>query len=195
MNRCTTCLLSAALLVPGAQLFAQDDGLDDDIRFRARLSGAQEPVPSDAPSTPSPGVSTETSGDVQVVFERDLSSMTFRLEVLNGVAVTAAHLHCAPAGVNGPIVVFLTDPAQPEQDVNGVLGEGTRVNTDIQASAAGCEALIGRPVRNIASLADAAFRGLIYANVHTAANPSGEIRGQLIIDDDDGLDGLNGGGP
>ncbi len=43
------------------------------------------------------------------------------------------------------------------------------MRTSIQAATA-CEALIGRPVRNIASLTAAAVLGLIYVNVHTVAS-------------------------
>jgi hypothetical protein len=81
-------------------------------------------------------------------------------------------------------VVFLSAFNAQGQDVNGVLAYGTRRNENIEPGAAACEALIGRPVNNIASLAAAAFDGLIYANVHTLQNPAGEVRGQLISDED-----------
>jgi hypothetical protein len=71
--------------------------------------------------------------------------------------------------------------AGPPTDVDGLLAGGTLTNISTDASflVADCVPFIGRPVNNIASLFLAMRDGLIYANVHTAANPSGEIRSQL----------------
>ena len=115
-----------------------------------------------------------------MTFAPDLSEFTFSLTVQNGGWVTQAHLHCGRPGENGAVVVFLSGFNPEGADVNGLLAEGTRTNAEIEAGASDCETLIGRPVRNIASLAAAAAEGLIYANVHTVANPPGEVRGQLI---------------
>ena len=84
-------LLSALLIVPGT---ASADGWE----FEADLSGSQE-----FPSV----VVTNTTGNFEVEFNDDLTEAEFELEVDDGVAVTQAHLHCAPAGANGPIVAFL----------------------------------------------------------------------------------------
>lgn len=192
-TRVMTLVTATGLLCSGAALAQEDD--DDGFEFEGRLSGAQEPVPPDEPATPSPGIETAASGNIVVVFAPDLSSFNFQLTVRNATGVTASHLHCAPPGVNGPIVVFLSEPSEEGQDVNGVLAEGTRTNANIEEGAAECEELIGRPIRNIASLAAAAAAGLVYANVHTTANPAGEIRGQLILDGDDDLNGMPGQPP
>jgi len=70
-----------------------------------------------------------------------------------GIAGTAAHIHEAAPGKNGPVIVPLTK------------------NGDTYAVPAG------------AKLTDAQFAsfqaGNLYVNVHTAANPGGELRGQL----------------
>lgn len=176
-----TAILSAitALLLWASPTVAQDSSNTFD--FGATLSGAQEPVPADAPATPSPGVTTQMTGTLEISVLPDLSSFTFRLVVQNGVGVTASHLHCGRPGENGPVVIPLSPPSAEGQNVNGVLAEGTLRSENIDPGATACEQLIGRPVRNVAALAAAATLGLIYANVHTVANPSGEIRGQVIV--------------
>jgi hypothetical protein len=152
--------------------------------LQAQLSGAQEVTPPAAPTIPSLGVITDASARVTIQVEKDLSSFRFRLVVRDGNDITQAHLHCGRPGQNGPVVVFLSALNAEGQDVNGLLSQGTRGNENIEPGAAACEELIGRPINNIASLAAAAFDGLIYANVHTIQNPAGEVRGQLVPEDD-----------
>jgi hypothetical protein len=179
----TRLALACSLVLPLAATGAGEDHLTFDLH--ARLSGEQEVTPPAAPSIPSLGVITDAKARVRVEVEKDLSSFRFRLIVRNGNDVTQAHLHCGRPGQNGPVVVFLSALNPEGQDVNGLLAHGTRRNEHIEPGAAACEELIGRPINNIASLAAAAFDGLIYANVHTIENPAGEVRGQLIPGGDD----------
>ena len=174
--------LACSLVLPLAASEAGEDHYTFDLQ--ARLGGEQEVTPPAAPTIPSLGVITDAKARVQIQVERDLSSFRFRLVVRNGNDVTQAHLHCGRPGQNGPVVVFLSALNAEGQDVNGLLAHGTRRNEHIEPGAAACEELIGRPINNIASLAAAAFDGLIYANVHTIQNPAGEVRGQLIPGDD-----------
>ena len=77
----------------------------------------------------------------------------FWIEVVHDVAnPTGAHIHNAPAGANGPVVVDLGDPTSP----------------------------IFVPSIDLSALVDELFGRELYVNVHSAANPSGEIRGQLF---------------
>jgi hypothetical protein len=150
----------------------------DEFVFVATLSGAQEVVgpPFVAPQ---PGVTTDTVGRLRLQFDAALTRATFRLRVQQGVDITQAHLHCAPAGVNGPITVFLFGlVADPGVDVDGLLSEGELTNASFQAGV-DCNATCGKTVNNIASLRAAILDGCIYANVHSVANRGGEVRGQV----------------
>jgi hypothetical protein len=71
----------------------------------------------------------------------------------------AAHIHNAPAGRNGPIVVPLTPPAQGNP-----------------GNASGCIANLDPALLAAIEQNPAAF----YVNVHTAALPEGAVRGQLF---------------
>ena len=145
------------------------------LRFRTNLTGAQEVTPPPPPS----GVLTDTRGRAEVRFNRELSAATVEVVVRGGTGIIQAHLHCASAGVNGPIAVTLFDIPPPGQDINGELVRLTVENDDITDVSA--DAACGVPLNNIAALAFAMVAGRIYVNVHSTANPAGEIRGQLLL--------------
>ncbi len=132
--------------------------------FNTDLAGSQEV----------PAVSTDTTGSASVHFNRELTSADFRVTVRNGEDTTAAHLHCAPAGQNGPAVVHLFGNIPGGFDVNGTLARFTFTQANIVADA-GCSPAI----TTMSQLAQAMRDGQIYANVHSITHPGGLIRGQL----------------
>jgi CHRD domain len=169
--------INYVLIVALFSIFSTASGQEEasKLKFRTSLSGAQEVT------DPAGGVTTETGGSVRVVFDKELSKATIQVVVREGVGITAAHLHCAPAGVNGAIVVPLfNNPAG--QDVDGELDLGEQAiveNADITPPPEG-DTACGVPLNNIASLAFAILTGRVYANVHSVANPDGVVRGQLL---------------
>lgn len=144
--------------------------------FEADLTGAQEVVTPFL--APQPGVSTNTVGKFRIAFDSGLTRAPFRLNVSNGVGITQAHLHCARAGVNGPIFVFLFGFVAGGVDVSGTLSEGELTNANFVAGL-DCNPTCGRTIDNIASLHAAIVDGCVYANVHSTAFPGGVARGQL----------------
>ena len=127
------------------------------MRFHANLSGGDEV----------PAVDTRGRGEILLDASTD-GELAYKLIVANIDDVTMAHIHCAPAGENGPIGVtlFMSDPVT----VNGTLTQATVAAPDPDNQCGWAD---------IAAVVDAIIAGNAYANVHTVANPKGEIRGQL----------------
>jgi uncharacterized protein (DUF1800 family) len=125
--------------------------------FVAILNGANEVPP----------VTTSASGTSTVILSPDETSALVSLN-FTGLSSpqTAAHLHGpASPGNNAPGTIL---------DLDQPLGQVSNLLWNIQ------------PVGglSIAQLVAALKGGQVYANVHTANNPSGEIRGWLFVVDD-----------
>jgi hypothetical protein len=133
-------------------------GCDDEAdaeKFSATLSSANE-----VPSNPSTATGSAT-------FEIEGTNVRFDLNVSGVTAVTMAHIHSGAAGANGPIRVNLfTGPTTGA--LTGTLASGTFTAADVQT------------ITFDALLAELRA-GTAYVNVHTTAQPAGEIRGQVAL--------------
>jgi hypothetical protein len=102
-----------------------------------------------------PAVDSDATGAGDITVNLVSGAVTGGVTV-EGLTATLAHIHRGFAGVNGPVVVdFAADPADPTR-WNAV--EGATLNEE--------------DIENL-------LTGALYVNVHTEANPAGEIRGQL----------------
>jgi hypothetical protein len=137
---------------------------NDTVNFRAHLSGREEVPPVD----------TRAQGQAIFQLSEDGTELHYMLIVANIQNVTMAHIHLAPAGVNGPVVAWLYPAGPPPQlipgRVNGVLARGTITDADVVGLLAGT---------GVEGLLDAIEAGNTYVNVHTSQFPPGEIRGQI----------------
>lgn len=130
------------------------------------LTGADE-VPANA---------SLAQGEAFFSLNADGSAIRYRLLVANIENTLMAHIHVAPAGVNGGIVVWLRPAGPPPQLVpgrfDGVYAEGVITAASLVGS------LAGQP---LSALLDAMRAGNTYVNVHTSQLPGGEIRGQIDV--------------
>lgn len=151
-----------ALSVVGAVSCDDDDedpnGPPDTETFTANLTGdAERPTPVTTAATGTATFTSTTSGST--------TTITYSVSVtgLSGPA-TAAHIH-GPADVNSaatPIVTLIITST----NTSGTIIAGTFTAT-------------GHATIDMAALLQALENGTTYLNVHTAANPNGEIRGQI----------------
>ncbi len=125
-------------------------GLLASCQSMAPMAGGEQVSLRGASEVPPVTTSASGSGTVTIKDDRSVSAKI----TVTGMTATAAHIHEAAAGANGPVIVPFTKTAD---------------NT--------FEAPPG------AKLTDAQYAsykaGKLYVNVHSAANPGGEIRAQL----------------
>ena len=130
-------MFAAAIFPMG--IYGSGVALGADVKVM--LTGANEVPPVTTSASGAGAISVADDGTVS-------GSVTTK-----GVQGTAAHIHMAAAGNNGPVIV----PFTKEGDTYKAPA-GAKLNADQLK----------------------AFKsGDLYVNVHSAANPNGEIRGQL----------------
>jgi hypothetical protein len=108
------------------------------------LSGAEEVPPADPDGT----------GFAAITLNVGQATVCWELTVANIQPATAAHIHKAPAGVNGPVVVGFTPPTS--------------------GSSSGCTTASPTLIQDIIDNPQQ-----YYVNVHNAEFPGGAVRGQL----------------
>jgi hypothetical protein len=147
-------LLALAL---GVALAVLPSTVSAGTNFVAPMSGDEEVPPVDTQAT---GVAK---------FKLRDEGLVFKVNVANIEDVVASHIHCGAVGVNGPIGVTLFATLDPVS-VNGTLAKGVITAPDEDNA---CE------WTDLDAVVTALESGDTYVNVHTDANPGGEIRGQV----------------
>ena len=150
-----------------AQASTEDEERELKVEFAIDLLGANE--------RPNP-VDTAATGMAQVELKfKDGAVKWLKLEVVvcDIISVSMAHIHAsAGAESTAGVVLFLYGPG-PSFSADGCerLTKMKLTGDELAAQ------LIGIDVDGFVT---ALTSGQAYINVHTAANPSGEIRGQLV---------------
>lgn len=134
---------------PGGEIRGQIEPYTPMLQYQVPLSGTQEVPP----------VAGNASGGAFFQLDPTVGTLSYAISVTNIVSATAAHIHLAPVGENGGVVFGLYSAASGSTlDGTNPLGGLIHLNS-----------------KNLVDL----LSGYYYVNIHTVANPSGEIRGQI----------------
>ena len=164
----------------------RSDGPNGRHRFGTRLSGDEEVPPR----------LTQATGHATFKLSPDGETIEWTLTVEQLSNVVQAHIHLAPKGTNGPVVLFLLGGANPPANGNpptaalaspGIVARGSLTVTDWATAANLRGPLAGQ---SLSALMDQIRAGNAYVNVHTNDGlppndtgpgdfPGGEVRGQL----------------
>ena len=154
--------LFCGAVVAAALLFSATPSSAQVVTMTATLSGGEE----------TPILLTGAVGTATVSVDAVNEELAVTLSVFNlATGTTAGHIHVGPKGIAGPVVINFPIPA------------GRTGDLPLQFRL-GAAAFVARPEIGINTMADAIqaiVGGNAYVNVHTSANPAGEIRGQLTI--------------
>jgi hypothetical protein len=130
--------------------------------YDAPLSGENEVPP----------VQTSATGEAEfTVLEND--TIKYRVNVTGISNASAAHIHMGKEGENGdPVIDLLGTPTSKDKDTAyGMIFRGNLTDAGLKGP------LQGQTLNDLVAAMDT---GDTYVNVHTAANPNGEIRGQIV---------------
>ena len=107
-----------------------------------------------------PPVTTQATGIAGFTLNATHDTLCFNVSVIGlSGPITASHFHMGAPGVAGPVWINIS------AYING-------------------NRIIGTLVSPPDSMLEKLMSGLLYINVHTAANPAGEIRGQIYLETD-----------
>jgi hypothetical protein len=169
-SRRATVAAALPLLFAMPMALSADEGAE---RVRAHLVGYEE-----APVT----LSSNGSAVFRAKIAEDEKSFDWELTYTGLTDVKQAHIHFAARAIAGPIVIWLCSNLSnggPPGTQACPTSAGTVRGTATSADVTGGAAANGIPAGDLARMLDAIRAGAAYANVHTAAHPPGEIRGQI----------------
>ena len=136
------------------------------VTLTANLTGAGESTQT------ANGVNTGAFGDAVVTVDLSAQTVTYNVRVFNlPSGVIASHIHVGAERTSGPVVVNFAPPVPASNDFSftGVVKFSEFVLRTDQG------------IRSPDDMVQAILGGNSYVNVHSSANPGGEIRGQLSV--------------
>jgi len=98
-------------------------------------------------------------------------SIKYRINISGISGATGAHIHSGQAGENGEVVADLLTSMKVNDVSYGMTIRGNLSDSSLKGP------MEGKTLEDLVAAMDS---GETYVNIHTAQNPDGEIRGQII---------------
>jgi len=184
MNKLKQCAVAILSLSVSAVALADSPRL---MKFATSLSGGEQVRTAQIDGAngtivtiPIGPLVTGAYGNARFMLSADKSKLKYKLEATGfGTPLFMAHIHLGPKGANGPVMFWLFGDQSnagfplPRDDgpFNGFIS-GELTAADLAPNSA-----LG--INNFEDAVANILNGNTYLNLHTTANPPGEIRGQI----------------
>ncbi len=159
------------------------------VNLHADLGGAEQVVDTQVGEATLPviGLVTGAHGEAHFRLMPDRSALHYTLKVTGtATPIFMAHIHLGPKGRNGPVMLWLfghqgdnplgftvpRDDGPFMGEISGTLTPGMLASLPL---------LDPEPMKAWEQAIANILNGNAYVNVHTVANPPGEVRGQIDI--------------
>jgi hypothetical protein len=160
-------ILTVTAFVASLSIMTPAAAVADEL-FSAKLAGDNEVPPINTNGTATFSMNVGASITFTLTFDQLSSKLTL------------AHLHFAPTKVAGGVMIFLCggggQPACPSATSGTITGTITAANVTGPV-------LQGISPSDLTSALEAVGEGNAYCNMHTTKFPSGEVRGQVVPED------------
>ena len=154
-------LVLTSLIAAGLMLAFAPDVTAQVRQMEAALNGGEE----------TPPINTGAFGTAEVSVDLNRRTINYRVRVWNfPTGATVGHFHAGAEDTPGPVIINLNVPSGATDDFE-VSGTATQAD------------FVPRPEKGIHTWDDA-LQAVVgsntYINIHSMANPTGEIRGQVL---------------
>ncbi|HET6726802.1 MAG TPA: CHRD domain-containing protein [Nitrososphaeraceae archaeon] len=119
-----------------------------------------------------PPVQSSAGGEAEFT-ELENETIKYRVNVTGLANLTAGHIHMAKAGENGDVIADLygTPTSKDSETSYGMIFRGNLSDASLKGP------MQGKTLNDLVAAMDS---GDTYVNLHTPANPDGEIRAQIV---------------
>jgi len=158
----TTSQFSGTGQTTGGQGFGTGTGMGTGLFYFAQMNGQQNIPPVNSRAT--------ARFEIFVDLARQRAFYTYR--IMNVVNYMVSHIHAGAVGMNG-VPIFMLNPMTQNINIQNQQFTGTITPQSTFMVVGASTPTWQSFVRNLQT-------GQLYVNLHTVANPDGEIRGQLM---------------
>ena len=173
---CVRGALAALFVLAFASFSTTTKAFDDDLVITAEMRGLGEVPPTNS----------QGKAFFHGKINADKTAITFTL-TWRGITGPPlfSHIHFGPSKENGGVMVFFCGGGGKPDCVQATSGKATGTITAADITGPSAQGIDPAPAGQFSDVIRAILTNNAYANLHTAKFPGGEVRGQVVVQDEE----------